>query len=853
MRPPVRVDKRVRRSLFAGGEDRRPSSERRTLRAPMTDASWQPTTRYWAVLLPRPDDPHAGLREDLRASLVDARRAVTPIAEAIDRDLPHFAVHDETHLDALWPLVDLMASESLELMPTEVWTLGVAVLLHDLGLAVAAYPGGHEELRQTDGWPDALAAAVRRRLGRPPSRIDIGNPEPDDLEAADQAILRARHAKRAAELPAISIGGRPLVVDDRVRDGLGEIAGRIAASHWWPAEQLARLGTVRGAPAGLPSSWSIRPVVLGTLLRTADAAHLDALRAPRARRRQKRLSAESAMHWDFQERLAQPVPEGDQLRYTSTEAFGPEQAAAWWTCVEHLRLLDSELAASHALLSDLHQPLLSVRSVANVRDLRRLAQDVRVDGWLPVDARIDISDVPRLVQTLGGRQLYGAANAVPLRELIQNASDAIRARAALEPGFQGTVDVKFDPDLARIEVADNGVGMDDRVLTGALLDFGRSLWSSSELAHIHPGLQAAGFQPAGRFGIGFFSVFMWTQQVTVVSRGRSAARDDTHVLSFAGLAARPMLRRATEPERLNGPGTRVILEQPELEEFTRDWITGEFDEPRPDRQVSSSAAGELLGWLAPALPVDLRVRVGVQSATTVVAADDWRTIDGQTLLNRLGRGFQGSDRIEPVHEGGVVTGRIALVDAFEPLLPEDREAGPCVLVASGLRVGTTHDALGVLMVEGIDAARSSGTPTITAEEVTRWASAQARRIVPRGDTRSLAARVLFLGGDPASLHLAESSDGLLSYAEVVEWARSRGEITLVDVEEDVRDAKDYIDRPASRHHAGRQRPKRAGLPLAGSQTPSAVRDRAAVHPLDAQPGRDERLGRCGIRCERGGR
>ncbi len=758
----------------------------------MTDASWRPATRFWECLAARTDDDFARDRENLRASLVDARRAASPIAAAIERDLPEFTVHDATHLDALWPLVDLVAATDLELTPTEVWTLGVAILLHDLGLGVAAYPGGREELRTDGGWPDALAAALRARVGRPPSAAEIEKASADDLEAADQTILRSRHAKRAAELSTITIGDRPLVVDEQIRDGLGEIAGRIAASHWWPAERLADLGKERGAPAGMPGTWTIRPALLGALLRTADAAHLDALRAPPDVRRRKRLSEDSARHWDFQQRLAQPIVERDQLRFTSTESFGVDHAPAWWTCVEHLRSLDDELARSHALLSDLGQPPLQVRSVANIRDLSRLARDIRADGWLPVDTQIDITDIPRLVQSLGGRQLYGSATAVPLRELIQNASDALRARAALEPGFAGAVNVTFDPELLRLEVADNGIGMSDRVLTGALLDFGRSLWSSPELSDVLPGLQAAGFQPAGRFGIGFFSAFMWTQHVTVVTRGRDAARDDTQVLSFSGLAARPMLRRAKESERLNEPGTRVILETPQLENYTRDWLTGSLDDPDAGSSVSLSSAVELLGWLAPALPVDLRVSVGAQEMATVAEANDWQTIDAETLIRRIGAQNEDLDRIEDVTHGGEVTGRLALIDAHGPYFDDDPQEGPCVLVVAGLRVGATHDALGLLVAETPDAARSTGTPLLAADEVTRWASAQALRVTDRGDTRKLAARVLRLGGDPAALHLAGSSDGFLSAAKLLDWARERDEIVMLDAASQVRDAREFM-------------------------------------------------------------
>src|SRR3546814_12347428 len=43
-------------------------------------------------------------------------------------------------------------------------------------------------------------------------------------------------------------------------------------------------------------------------------------------------------------------------------------------------------------------------------------------------ARLQVSDVPRLVENLGGAKLYGDDPTVSLRELIQNAADAVQAR-----------------------------------------------------------------------------------------------------------------------------------------------------------------------------------------------------------------------------------------------------------------------------------------------------------------------------------------------------------------------------------------------------------------------------------------
>lgn len=88
-----------------------------------------------------------------------------------------------------------------------------------------------------------------------------------------------------------------------------------------------------------------------------------------------------------------------------------------------------------------------------------------------------------MIRSLGGEALYGRNPQVPLRELIQNACDAVRARRTFEgrgPAF-GSVTVSLtekSADDCWLEVSDTGVGMSQRVLTDFLLDFGKSFWGS---------------------------------------------------------------------------------------------------------------------------------------------------------------------------------------------------------------------------------------------------------------------------------------------------------------------------------------------------------------------------------------
>jgi signal transduction histidine kinase len=78
----------------------------------------------------------------------------------------------------------------------------------------------------------------------------------------------------------------------------------------------------------------------------------------------------------------------------------------------------------------------------------------------------------------GGLEGKAEHFAIVLRELLQNARDAIVARRNIEPEYAGKIRVLVNDVPATVEVLDDGVGMSHRVLTGPLLDFGSSFWKS---------------------------------------------------------------------------------------------------------------------------------------------------------------------------------------------------------------------------------------------------------------------------------------------------------------------------------------------------------------------------------------
>lgn len=763
--------------------------------------------RLWQETLGVGSGKDEAVVERLRSSYRSVRERAALLAERIAVDLPGFTVHDMRHLHAVWDLADKLRGER-RFNPLEVYVFGVALLIHDLGMGVAAYPGGVAEIRADRRWADAFALSGGVHAVGSPGRAAA---ERD----ATAVVLRTRHAEHAEGLAAASWAGPNgpefLIDDSELRDALGAVIGRLAASHGRSTDALLEAFPVDlGAPADLPSDWRIDALSLGALLRVADAANVDGSRAPAFDDALHQARGVSREHWDFQSRLARPYVNDGSLTFTSTQPFKQTQSAAWWLAYETLRMVDDECASVDRLLRDHGRQPLAAAGVRGAATPRQLAKLVQVDGWIPIDASIYVGDVAALVGSLGGANLYGARPWVALRELLQNASDAVLAHRALGglEGDEGRIVVGLERhnDYQVLSISDDGVGMSERVILLGLLNFGRSFWDTTLVLDELPGLSATGFRSTGRYGIGFFSAFMLGPRVVVTSRALSLAPDETVVLEFGqGVAGRPVLRPAAPPEQLRRPGTKVEV-----------WLR---DDPvdsggllwHNDREMRS--LGELCGTIFPAPEVDLIVREsGVQRR--ICKGGDWRTLPGPDLLSRIagtpldsvldeiedqmnpkleneeprGKNDEGiglvrraiQTHLRSIHdENGRVVGRASILPSiFQPY-----EVGLGVLCVGGLRAQALSGGIaGIFLGEPLRAARDAARPLAASGELGRWATEQADLIGKSDMTPRMkfacASAIRGLGGDVQGLPVCLGASGWMTEDELRQ-AGLPSEIVLV--------------------------------------------------------------------------
>ena len=703
----------------------------------MSSDGFQSTSLWKRTLAPFAGDERAADRERLRIANLRLRESVGVLLGELGASMSSYTVHDLTHADALWETASMVTGDDILINPAEAFVLGAAFLFHDAAMGLAAYPHGLEQDLGEDRWRDLVCSTFRDRIGRWPLDHEVDDPPKEVASAAASAAIRDSHATQAAALirqPLRTPAGEAyyLFDDAMLRDWYGRTIGMLAESHWWSVETLPTRFRHRLNPPPQLHGWTVDPLTLACVLRLADATQVDARRAPTMLLALRRPDADSLKHWQFQRFVGAPRLDGDRVTYTSARPFDRTEAAAWWLALDYLRDVDEELRRVDGLLHDLRRPRFVARGVAGVGAPERFAELFETTGWRPLDADVHISDVRSLVTALGGEQLYGRQPEIAVRELIQNAQDAVVARLHLEPDVDGVVEVALEETQEgwTLAVQDNGLGMDEDILVRGLMDFGSSGWRRGMVRRKFPGLIGSGFRPKGTFGIGFFSVFMLGDRVEVVSRRYDLGRDESRRLVFDGLASRPLVTPLAQVER-SYPGTRVSVRLSK-HPYDKDGLLSEVE----GRRLST-----LVRRLVVECQVPVRIRdQGVGGSEEVLQPFSLATASAPAVFDRLYPPETDNDAIERLR---LEFGSQFVLRATE-IIDNDGVRVGLALLDRTFSVHSRPDLRGLTVVDGFAADRLTsfsgyvlGRPSRASREgvevvaddaaISRWVASQEQR------------------------------------------------------------------------------------------------------------------------------
>ena len=178
--------------------------------------------------------------------------------------------------------------------------------------------------------------------------------------------------------------------------------------------------------------------------------------------------------------------------------------------------VDKELAACQGMIRFCNDKW------RNLKLPRKVVRNISANGYLSGQFCLTL-DQEKVLELLVGKNLYHDPS-VFVRELLQNAIDAVRTREQLDKNlprnWKPQINIRSWMDEEGyhwFRIEDNGIGMNEDIIKRYFLKVGRSYYASAEFRQEKYRTQADDeYTPISRFGIGILSCFMGDKRTNQV-------------------------------------------------------------------------------------------------------------------------------------------------------------------------------------------------------------------------------------------------------------------------------------------------------------------------------------------------
>lgn len=483
---------------------------------------------------------------------------------------PDYTDHGVPHLNKVLEISDkLIADRARDLFSAEdASVLTFSVLLHDLALHLSE--AGFQSLlkapKWTDIWREFLTTAKHwddRKLVEVFGANEAGGPlalvkDPfdhyNDLTESDRKLIgefiRQNHPQLAYEFAMIGFPGADgqVISFGMFDQDLRELAGIIARSHGFHLRVGIR--QLEQRQFSKLEDGNVHPVFLMGVLRVADFLDLGENRAPLIAFAYKEFKSPiSTREWRTNQTFraiswGNPDPESVHVPARPTDVYSYLELRQW------LAAIQTELDMDWAVFGEVYgaHPKFSCFGLSIRRVRSNITEDPQAfaKNALFVPKRVELGVAGPDVLKLFIEPLYGDRPEIGIRELIQNAVDAVRERWEFEKNhpemvdqtqseLRGDVVVWLDsPDkkgVATLTVSDRGMGMTEDIIIDYFLKAGASFrrnvaWkkefeSVDGACQKHPKSRVL---RSGRFGIGVLAAFLLGNEIEVSTRHITAER-----------------------------------------------------------------------------------------------------------------------------------------------------------------------------------------------------------------------------------------------------------------------------------------------------------------------------------------
>lgn len=419
-------------------------------------------------------------------------------AKTIRDTFPFYTLHDEVHICNVMRLMAELLGDGLSFLTRdEAALLVMAACCHDIGMSYTE--GEKKELLNNKD-------AVRRYLDKNPSEYMKayagGGEEPDLSDEIKMNFFRSIHHERIRELLQKKEWPREL----RGRIDKEDLI-RVCRSH---GEEVIKLTT-------LDPIHSLDRRFCAILLRLADILDFDDSRAPQAIYEYNEFDERTSYSEQFSEEEWKKHLSSSGFRFESVKDRSypyPLDFTAECRSIQIEQKVKCYLDWVDRELDECSKMLRRFAGIWNDFVLpAKIERHIQSDGYLSGQYRITL-DQDQVMELFVGENLYSDP-AVFVRELIQNAIDAVRTRKQLDRSlpsdWTGQINIRTwsEQGYHWFRIEDNGIGMTEDIIRNYFLKVGRSYYNSDEFRQEKHRCKAdPDYTPVSRFGIGILSCFL---------------------------------------------------------------------------------------------------------------------------------------------------------------------------------------------------------------------------------------------------------------------------------------------------------------------------------------------------------
>ncbi len=475
--------------------------------------------------------------------------------------------HGIDHLNCVLATSDYLITDSArdEFTPSDAAVLIAATLLHDSALHLSE-AGFYQLVRGRAStwnvsdfgdrpwpilWDEFLFSAkhwddIRLRQvigetagGEVRARIEDPFLKYENLSDTDRKLIgefiRQHHPRMAHEFALYGVPGKLMTnLQTTLAQDLRDIAGLVARSHGLPAR--ACLEYLKGRYHRREYD-GVHAVFLMTVLRVSDYLQIQPARAPAVVFRYRHIPSKlSELEWKAHNAITNITQTHDDPESIEIQA-NPTDVHTYLRLKRWLAGIQEELDASWAVLGETYgsHPKLSQLGLILRRVRSNLDQveafSARV-SYVPQQIELTVAR-PDLLKLLVG-PLYDNIPSIGIRELLQNAIDAVRERQVLQKKYPELLNAPLIQQDHEVEIwvtspaedgntwitiSDRGVGMTVETIRDCFLTAGASFRNSdawkrefeTDAAHSR-------VLRSGRFGVGVLAGFLLGPKMEVSTR-----------------------------------------------------------------------------------------------------------------------------------------------------------------------------------------------------------------------------------------------------------------------------------------------------------------------------------------------